>query len=243
MAKKDKPPPSEEQQAAEQVATASLVEALHDYETYVQAQAENIWSMQPDDFEGLNMEEQLFVRSYIIDRDPVAALRRLGHRSADKSTLKARAARYFAKPEVENAIERLAKRMMSKLEITAERVNQNLAAVAFFDPREIMQFDQYGMQILNSRFWTEEQARAIQSIKQGQHGVEVKFYDRMRASEILGKQIGAIKDENVNAETARLAAEETMDRIAGIMGKLLPNAKKVIEARFEERKRLGGPTS
>lgn len=241
MAKKDKTPPSEEQKAAEQVATASLVEALHDYDQYVQAQAQGIWEMQESDFDGLNMEEQLFVRSYIVDRDPVAALRRLGHRTADRATLKARAQRYMRKPEVETAIERLAQRMMAKLEVTAEKVNQNLAAVAFFDPREIMQFDQFGMQILNSRFWNEQQARSIQSIKQGQHGVEIKFYDRMRATEILGKQLGEIPDENISAQQARLNAEETMDRIAGIMSKLLPNAKRTIEAKFEERKKLGGP--
>lgn len=190
-----------------------VAEAVVDYEGYVQGQAQSIWSYDELPFD-LNMEEHLFVRSYIIDRNPVAAGRRLGLADASPNMLKARAAKMLAKTEVMEALEWLAKRMMEKLDITAERVQRKMAAIAFFDPREVMTFDGTGMHLMHSRYWTEEQAAAIQSIKMGQHGLELKMYDRLRANEMLAKQLGVQPDDSDSAEVARAVAE-------GVMGKIL----------------------
>ena len=211
MAKKDKPPTPPDQEAAAQVEIASMVEALEDYDGFVQAQAQEIWSYDELPFE-LSLEEQLFVRSYIIDRNHVAAMRRLGHRGEDPKKLKARADRYLLKVDVQNAVDYLAKRLMDRLEITAEKVQRQLAAVAFFDPREVMTFDKYGVHILHSRYWNSEQASVIQSIKQGQYGVEIRLYDRIKAVEMLAKQIG-VQPEEGNAATARAIAEGVMDKV------------------------------
>lgn len=220
MAKKDKPQ-SEAEQAAEQVQVSSMAEALADYDGYVQAQAESLWQYDDLPF-NLNMEEQLFVRSYIIDRNDTSALKRLGH-MADRVTLKARAKRYLAKAEVQSAIEYLAKRLMEKLSITAERVQAQIAAVAFFDPREIMQFDGISMRLLPSRFWTAEQATAIKKIKMGQYGLEIEAYDRLKAAEMLAKQIGVQPEDNDAAEAARAGADEAVRKIFNIFDKMVPD--------------------
>lgn len=218
MAKKDKAPLSEEAQAAEDVKTASLTEALHDYDTYVQAQAASIW--QYDEIPvPLNLEEQLFVRSYIIDRNEVAAMRRLGHSIDDHTKLKARAKKYLAKVEVQEAIDFLAKRMMEKLDITAEKVNRQIASVAFFDPREVMSFDQYGVRLIHSRFWSAEQAAVIQSIKMGQNGIEIKLYDRLRATEMLAKQLKLQPEDNDPAEAAKAGAEAALEKIFSVFNR------------------------
>lgn len=242
MAKKDKPPPKPEDEAAQQVEMASLSEALEDYDGYVQAQAQEIWQYDELPFP-LTLEEQLFVRSYIIDRNLVAAMRRLGHRGEDAGVLKRRAQKYLDKVDVQNAVDYLAKRMMQKLDITAEKVQRRIASVAFFDPREVMTFDKYGVSLLHSRYWTAEQAAAIKSIKQGQHGVELVMYDSLRASEMLAKQLGVQPDESDSAQTARIAADETMDRIANILGRLAPGGKEAIARKIAERRALRDGTS
>lgn len=237
MAKKDKPELTPEQAAAAQLETASMAEALEDYDGYVQAQAADIWSYDELPFI-LSLEEQLFVRSFVIDRNHVAALRRLGHRGEDPKILMRRAKKYLEKVDVQNAVDFLAKRMMEKLDITAEKVQRQIAAVAFFDPREVMQFDKYGITLLHSRYWTAEQAAAIKTIKQGQNGIEIALYDRLKASEMLAKQLGVQPEESESAQTARLAADETMDRIANILGRLAPGGKDAIARKIAERRAL-----
>lgn len=237
MAKKEDKPLSPEEEAAQKVKIAGLTEALHDYDVFVQAQAATIWQYDEIPVEGLNLEEQLFVRSYIIDRNPIAALRRLGHAHEDGRKLKARAQRFLAKVEVAEAIEYLGKRMMEKLDITAERIQRQMAAVAFFDPREIMTFDQHGVQMVHSRFWTAEQAACIKKVKMGANGIEIELYDRMRASEMLAKQIGLQPDESDAAQQARMAADEAMTRIGGVFSKLLPGGAEFLEQKLAERKK------
>lgn len=222
MAKKDKAPLTEEAQAAEDVKTASLTEALHDYDTYVQAQAATIWQYDELPFI-LSLEEQLFVRSYVIDRNEVAAMRRLGHAIDDHTKLKARAKRYLSKPEVSGAVDFLAKRLMEKLDVTAEKVQRQIAAVAFFDPREVMTFDQYGIRMIHSRFWSSEQAAAIQSIKMGQNGIEIKLYDRLRANEMLAKQIKLQPDDTDPAEAARAGADAALEKIFSVFDRIVPD--------------------
>lgn len=235
MAKKEAPPPTPEEEAAQQVKLASMAEAIEDYDGFVQSMAQTIWQYDELPFD-LNVEDQLFVRSYIIDRNPVATMRRLGHVSDDAKKLKARAQRHLAKTEVQSAIEFLAKRMMEKLDITAEKVQRAVAAVAFFDVRQIATFDKYGIDLLHSRFWTEEQALAIQSLKMGQHGIELKMYDRMKGLEMLSKQLGLQPEDDDRAEAARRGAEEAMAQIGRIIDRVFPgdDAKQALPAPDED---------
>jgi len=190
-------------------------------EEYHKAVATQIWSYD-DTGHDLTVEEQLFCRSYIVDRNPVAALRRLNY-AGTVPELKRIADRHLRNPEVQGCIEVLAKRIMDNLDITADRVNRRLAAIAFADRRRIMEFDHSGVRLIHSKYWTEEDAAALAGVEMGQNGIKVKFHDTMRALEILGKQVGIVDSE---AEMARQAAEagaaaalakvfQTVERIRG----------------------------
>lgn len=192
------------------------------YDLKVQAPAHAIWSYD-DTGHSLTVEEQLFCRSYIIDRNPVAALHRLNY-AGDAPKLKRISERFLSNTEVQGCIEVLAKRLMDKMSITAERVQARIASVAFFDPRSVLEFDNQGVALLNSRFWTEEQARNIQSIKQGPNGLEIKFYDSLRASEMLAKQLGVQPDESAEAAAiaSKAAAEAVVNKIFDVFDRTVP---------------------
>lgn len=217
MAKKEK------EKSPEDLAFENEVgeDPLQDYDTYVQAQAAKIWEYQNTGHD-LTLEEQLFCRSYIIDRNPVATLTRLGY-TASAPVLKARAKKMLANPEVAACIEVLGKTMMDKLEVTAERIQRRMAAVAFFDPREVMEFDKYGVRIINSRFWSEDQVAAIQGLKNGQFGLELKFYDSQKALEALAKQVGLQPDDFDEAAKAEAMAESAMRKIAAFFDRVIPD--------------------
>lgn len=199
MAKQDQDPP----------------EVLEDYEEYSVVTAETMWSFDDPGYD-LTVEEQLFCRSYIIDRNPVAALRRLNY-AGDSPALRRIANKFLAKVEVKDCVDTLAARMMAKLDVTAEKVQRKIASAAFFDPREVLRFDGHRMQVLDSKFWSEEQAAAIQSVKLGKDGVELKFYDRLRATEMLSKQLGTLPEESSEAAAARIAAQSVVDKLVGMI--------------------------
>jgi phage terminase small subunit len=147
-------------------------------------------------------------------------LKRLNY-AEDNKKLKAIAIRYLENTEVQGCIEALAKQMMERLAVTADNVNARIAAVAFFDPRSVLEFDHHGVKVKHSRFWTKDEAAAIQSIKVGQHGVELKLHDGLRAAEMLGKQLGTLQDdsEEARALSTKAAAEEVLTTIADIFHK------------------------
>lgn len=181
---------------------------------YQRCGAADIW-VNDDTGHDLTIQESLFVRSYLIDMNKVAAMRRLNY-TDPPAVLNRIADRYLAQPEVQGAIESLSLRLMKKLEITAERVAQTWAEIAFFDPREVMEFDGSNMRMLHSRYWRDHHVAAIQSIKVGEKGgVEVKFNDKAKALEMLGKHLAMIKDEgrDMTLEAARAAAQAAVEKV------------------------------
>lgn len=191
----------------------------HDDEDHSVVTAETIWSFDDPGFD-LTVEEQLFCRSYIIDRNPVAALNRLNY-AGDNAKLKAIAKKFLSRVEVAECVETLAKRMMEKLDVTAERVQRKIAAAAFFDLREVMQFDSRSVNVIDSKFWTEEQAAAIQSVKVGKEGIEIKLYDRLRAAEMLSKQLGTLPEDDPLA-AARAMGDEVVKKLFEVFDRTVP---------------------
>lgn len=172
---------------------------------------------------GLTVEEQLFCRSYIVDRNVVAAFRRIGYAEESGFTLKSRGDRMLRNPEVQGCIEVLAKRMMDNLQITAERVNEEVAAIAFFDITEVMEFDHTGVQVMHSKFWNRQQRAAIAGVKMTKDGVELKVHDKQKALDFLGKQMNLVGDErDIARAAAEGAARAAMDKILEVTGRMRP---------------------
>lgn len=184
-------------------------------EEYQVAQATQIWS-NDDTGHDLTVEEQLFCRSFIVDRNPIAAMRRLNYVFPPKQ-LEKMAQRHLSNPEVQGCIEVLAKRMMDNLQITADRVNEQIGAIAFADLRGVMRFDHTGVTLLHSKFWTKEQIAALQSVEMGQNGIKLKMYNRMEALKLLAQQLNIVDDEK--QEQRRLAeagAEAALRKIMDV---------------------------
>lgn len=193
---------------------------LDDYEEHAVVTAETIWSFDDPGYD-LTVEEQLFCRSYIIDRNPIAALRRLNY-AGDAPKLRRIANQFLARTEVKDCVDTLASRMMAKLDVTAEKVQRKIAAAAFFDPREVMRFDGHRMQVMDSKFWSEDQMAAVQSVKLGKDGVELKFYDRLRATEMLSKQLGTLPEEDPLA-AAKAMGEQVVKKLFEVFDRTVPD--------------------
>lgn len=86
----------------------------------------------------LTPKQSQFVAEYIVDLNGAAAARRAGY---SEHTAREIAAQLMAKPEVLAAIEQAKRERIERTEITADRVLQELARLAFSDPRKFYRPD------------------------------------------------------------------------------------------------------
>ena len=161
------------------------------------------------DAEGLDPKEQIFVAEYMIDLDPRRAALAAGYAP---SVAAAQAYRWVAgtgaarKPQVYDAIKRRQKKILKKLEVTSERVIDELAKIGFADIRRAARWgtittgtgkNKRSFQVVNivdSDEIDDDTAGAIAEVSQGPHGVRLKLHDKRQALVDLGKYTGAFKD-------------------------------------------------
>lgn len=180
----------------------------------------DIW--QSDDLGyDLTVDEQLFVRSYVVDRNEMAALARLGYDvSTDRQRCKRIAERYLRNVSVQDAIAKLTKSMMDRLEITAERVQREIGNIAFTNVTDVMRFDAHSQELLPSHLWPEHAKTAVKSVSQGQFGLKVEFHDKKPALDFLAKTTGLTSgEENAEAERMAAAAAAAMTKIMTVVGR------------------------
>lgn len=86
----------------------------------------------------LSPKEQVFVREYLAHGNASKAAVAAGYSAATASVT---GSKLLRKAKVSAELANLRKKLLSKLEISAERVLQGLAELAFFDPRKMFNDD------------------------------------------------------------------------------------------------------
>lgn len=85
-------------------------------------------------------KQEAFVREYLIDLNATAAYKRAGY-AAKGHAAESAAERLLRNVEVQSAVSKAQRSRANRLEITADRVLQELARIAFFDPRKLLRED------------------------------------------------------------------------------------------------------
>jgi phage terminase small subunit len=152
---------------------------------------------------GLTDKQKLFAREYLKDLNATQAAIRAGYsvRSAGETGSKLR-----DDPEVLKLIEELQKERADRLDITTDRIEQELARVAFFDIKDVFSVEGG---LLDVHAMPANARRAVASVevdelwgdagdgKRGQigHTKKVRTADKLRALELLGKRHGMFVDK------------------------------------------------
>ena len=158
----------------------------------------------------LNDRQQLFVNEYLVDSNATQAAIRAGY---SEKTAKQIGNRLLTKVDVAAAIDARRAKLTKKLEITQERVLQELAAIGFAaasdyvtvqtEPEERLGIHpitgevtmlpagwcQY-VKVIDTADLPPIKRAALASIEQGPHGVKIKLHDKVRALEMLSKHLG-----------------------------------------------------
>ena len=87
---------------------------------------------------------------------------------------------------------------MASSKISPQRIMRELAAIAFANVPDAIIVE--GNDVHLRRALTPRQRAAIASIEKTTGGVKVKFYDKMKALELLGKHFGLFEGKDVQEQ-------------------------------------------
>lgn len=178
----------------------------------------------------LTPKQKKFGDEFLIDLNGTQAAIRAGYsaKNADKI-----ASQLLGKTRVREYIEGRMKGLEEKTGISQEKVLKEIAAVAFADVTDYAQIiekpletfvggqavpienvdgslkmHRYVEPVLTENL-TETQRKALASIKEGKHGIEIKTHDKLKALQMLGDYLSLFTDkERLSIERRRLELEE-----------------------------------
>jgi phage terminase small subunit len=138
-------------------------------------------------------ERQLaFIREYVIDFNGTQAAIRAGY--APKSA-RYSATRMLRNPLIQGQIQAQIQRISEKADVTATRVLEELARVAFADLSRAVQIINGRVHLLDTDNLTQDLRAAISEISETETGIRVKFHDKTKALELLGKYLKLFTDK------------------------------------------------
>lgn len=138
---------------------------------------------------GLSDKQQLFVQEYLVDLNATAAAERAGYRQPNQQ-----GPRLLVNVGVKAAIDRAMQGRRKRLEISADRVLQELAAVAFSDLRHFVSWGPGSVELKRCEDLPEEQAAAVAEVVQTQTETggttRLKLHSKVNALDKLCRHLG-----------------------------------------------------
>lgn len=165
--------------------------------------------------EKITAKQQRFIEEYLVDCNATQAAIRAGY--SEKSAQQI-GAENLLKPVILTAIDVRRAALSKKLEIDAERVLREYAAIAFAQLTDYVQIAtkphyKFGVHPLTGKLdmipvggyqqvtltdtatLPEYKLAVLAGIKQGENGIEIKMHDKIKALEALGRHLGLFNDK------------------------------------------------
>lgn len=151
----------------------------------------------------LNEKQKRFVSEYIIDLNAKQAAIRAGY---SPKGAEPQASRLLSNAKIQVEIAKAMEDRGKRTGITQDRVLAELSAIAFAKATDYVEVDDDGsVKIKPTAELTDEQKKAIASIKEGANGIEIKLVDKTKALEMLSRHLGLFNDKlNVNVEAIEI---------------------------------------
>lgn len=139
----------------------------------------------------LTEKQKRFVQEYLVDLNATAAARRAGYseKTADRI-----GPELLGKTCVSEAVKKAMEKRQNRVEITQDRVLQELASIAFAKGTDYSNIIAGCVVVNDTEELTEQQKAAIVGIKQTKEGVEIKLADKYKALELLAKHLGLLTE-------------------------------------------------
>ena len=167
----------------------------------------------------LTARQLKFCEEYQLTLNATLAAVRAGY---SEKTANRIASENLSKPDIQNKIAELQRKTREVAEITKQEIIDELGAILRSNISDYMKFDGKKIEFKSFTELTEFQLKAIEGIKQGRNGIELKLHGKSWSIERVCKMLGydAAKDLNLNFE--RLP-EEQLDQIINELTKKVGN--------------------
>jgi len=159
----------------------------------------------------LTPKQRRFVEEYLIDLNATKAAERAGYSA---KTARVIGPENLSKPAIAAEIQQRLNQRSQQCEVTAKRVTEELAAIAFSDIGELIEFTDTGYKLKPGAVVPEKARRAIASIKIRREivgedeppaeVVEFKLWDKVAALRQLYEYLGLLNEVQALMERIRL---------------------------------------
>lgn len=169
----------------------------------------------------LTVKQALFVKEYLVDLNTTQAAIRAGY--SENSAYRI-GAELLHKTHVASAIARAIGNRNKRVEISQDKILEELANIAFGDLRDVVEWSDKGVQLKDSKELTPEQSAAISEVSEtitaSGGSVKVKRHDKVKAIELLMRHKGMLNDKLELGGRVDIASaiEEGNKRIQGRVG-------------------------
>ena len=175
----------------------------------------------------LSDKQKLFCLEYLVDLNGKQAAIRSGY---SKKTAEVQASRLLSNAKVKKFIDKAVARRAEKLEITTDKVVQELAKIGFADIRKAVRWganpldesaefaDPNGLgffpvSLVPSELIDDYTAAAVSEVSLTAHGIKIKMHDKKAALESLMKHTGGYELDNSQKGAAR---SEELERLLAV---------------------------
>lgn len=151
----------------------------------------------------LTAKQEQFCKEYLIDLNGTQAAIRAGY---SKDTAKEIASENLTKPNISECIEKLMADRSKRTEITADRVLEEIAKMAFFNVQDV-QDDEGKTRPFNE--WSRDDLACIQEISQD----KFKVSDKKPNLELLGRHLKLFTDKIELGGSLKISHEQWLDEL------------------------------
>lgn len=165
-------------------------------------------------------KQDLFVKEYLKDLNGTQAYIRAGYKVKDENSAAVMANRLLRNVKIQEKIQVAMKEREKRTEITQDRVLNEIANLAFTDRTGIVNLKNNSLIIKNFDELSPEQKACISGVKETKFGIEVTFYNKEKALEMLGKHLGMFTEKlevngNINSNPFENLTTEELKKLAG----------------------------
>ena len=162
----------------------------------------------------LTEKQKRFVAEYLVDLNATQAAIRAGY---SKKTAEVIGYENLRKPQIADEIEKRQEKLRNKLEITQERVIEEIAGIAFANASDFVTITATGLlDVKPTSKMPKEKLPALAGIKYSANGaVEIKLHDKPAALRMLAEHLGLFNQSNGNGLDAENNIFEVIDQSTG----------------------------
>jgi phage terminase small subunit len=146
----------------------------------------------------LTLKQQMFVKEYLVDLNGTQAAIRAGYSERTATEI---AHEYLRKPHIVVAVEEAMNKRAEKTGITAERVLNEIAKMAFLDPRKLFDSDGKPLHITALDDDTAASIAGLDVVTTGSQDagfgevMKIKLADKAKNLELLGRHLKLFTDK------------------------------------------------